>query len=66
MQSAYRAPQVEIVVQYPNPNNSLQQGAALVLDGLTQIQITRNEEPLSDRLDFQIANGDGRYSPLRS
>lgn len=60
-----RKPWVEVAVEYPDPNNNLRMGARLVLDGIVSISIQRNEEPSSDALDFEIANGDARYSPLR-
>jgi hypothetical protein len=61
----YRIPVVEVCVQYPNPNNTLQQGAQLMLDCITDIRIIRNQEPSSDSLDITIIAPDNRYSPLR-
>jgi hypothetical protein len=55
----------EIVVQGPNPSNSLQAGAQLILDGVTQVTVTRNEETSSDTINYQIANTDYRYSPVK-
>jgi len=66
MAANIRIPIVEVIVQYPNPSNSLVQGGQLVLDGVLDIQIHRNEEPSSDTFDLTIANVDGRYSPFSS
>jgi hypothetical protein len=55
---------VEVIVQYPNPLNSLQQGGQLILDGVLDITINRNQEPSSDTFDMTVANTDGRYSPF--
>lgn len=61
----YRIPMVEVVVQYPNPSNTLQQGAQLMLDCITDIRIIRNQDASSDSLDITIVAPDTRYSPLR-
>ena len=54
----------EVLVQLPNPANNLQPAGQILLDGVTSLSITKSEESVSDTIDFQIANGDGRYSPL--
>jgi hypothetical protein len=65
LSQSYRIPLVEIVVQYPNPNNTLQQGAQLMLDCVTDVKIQRNQDPSSDSIDIAIVAPDNRYSPLR-
>lgn len=57
---------VEIAVQMPNPFNSTQASSQIILDGVKSLTITKNEEPTSDTIDFEISNPDGRYSPLQS
>jgi hypothetical protein len=66
MKANIRIPVVEVIVQYPNPNNSLVQGGQLVLDGVIDVTIHRNEEATSDTFDLTIANIDGRYSPFNA
>lgn len=56
----------EVLVQLPNPLNNLQAAGQILLDGVTNLSVTKNEEPTSDTIDIQIANGDGRFSPVRS
>lgn len=65
MAAAYRIPVVMVVVQYPNPLNSVQQGSQLILEGITDIDISRNEEMTSDTMDLTIIAPDSRYSPLQ-
>ncbi len=56
----------EVLVQFPNPANNLQAGGQILLDGVTKLTVARNEEATSDTIDLEVANGDGRYSPIRS
>ena len=56
----------EVLIQVPNPQNNLQAAGQILLDGITNLSITKSQESVSDTIDIQIANGDSRYSPLRS
>ncbi len=55
----------EIIVQGPNPLNTQQIGSMLMLDGVTKVSVQRNEDATADTVDYEIANPDGRYSPIR-
>lgn len=54
----------EVLIQVPNPSNNLQAAGQILLDGVISLSITKNEEPTADTIDIQVANGDGRYSPI--
>lgn len=56
----------EVLVQFPNPANNLQASSQILMDGVTKLTVTRNEEMTSDTIDLEVANGDGRYTPIRS
>lgn len=55
----------EVLIQVPNPSNNLQAAGQVLLDGIVSLSITKSEESVSDTIDFQIANGDSRFSPIR-
>jgi len=56
---------VQVIVQYPNALNSLQQGGQLLLDDhIIDLTMNRNQEASSDTFDMTIINYNGMFSPF--